>query len=417
MVTQESLIVFKNNLGLANTILRDWDDSYAVTGAKIGDTLRLRKPIRVVSGTGAAITPQNTTESQVALVTATQRNIALQYTSKEESLQLDDFSDRIIKPVVTQLANDVDADGMATMFPYVENISTYGAISNTTGPAAWTGVDVGSAATTPQQAMSVWTQAQARVTEAGGPMGERHNILTPSATASTVGGFASAFQSSDKIAEQYETGLMGIAAGAMWRQTPNVPNFTSGTWVNSANLQVNVTSVNGDSSIVVKGAGNAKTFNVGDKFVVAATFKANPLTRVSVGKLQIFTVLTQATSSAGGDVTLSVFPPIYSGSTVQEATVSGLPTSGALITVIGTASTQTAMNCHYQKNAFGVAFAPLANVGRYGALCSVANDAEAGLSIRNVMQYNILTDVSATRLDTLYGFKAIRPELAALTLG
>ena len=54
MITKESLRVLKNNLAFARGVNREYDDKFAIEGAKIGDTLNIRKPARYVGRSGSA---------------------------------------------------------------------------------------------------------------------------------------------------------------------------------------------------------------------------------------------------------------------------------------------------------------------------------------------------------------------------
>jgi hypothetical protein len=48
MITRKSLEILENNLVLTRNVNRAYDDSFAVEGAKIGSTLRIRLPDRAL---------------------------------------------------------------------------------------------------------------------------------------------------------------------------------------------------------------------------------------------------------------------------------------------------------------------------------------------------------------------------------
>ena len=57
-ITRESLRVLHQKLNFCGNIVRDYDDSFAQSGAKIGNTLRVRLPYQYTSGTGATMAPR-----------------------------------------------------------------------------------------------------------------------------------------------------------------------------------------------------------------------------------------------------------------------------------------------------------------------------------------------------------------------
>ena len=55
MITRKALEILENNLVLTRNVNRQYDDSFAVEGAKIGSTLRIRLPDRALVTDGAAL--------------------------------------------------------------------------------------------------------------------------------------------------------------------------------------------------------------------------------------------------------------------------------------------------------------------------------------------------------------------------
>jgi len=422
MVTNEALIVLENKLAMGKRVLRKWDDYFGnsrsgSSGGKIGDTLRLRKPARFISTTGAAPAAQNYVSSEIAVTTATQRNVMLSFTTKDMALSMDNYSDNVLAPVMAQLASDIDQDIMSVITGYTSNSVDYGGafglitpgtVSTSTGPAAWTGATFGAAASTPAAAMAPFYQAQAMLTNQAAPREDRYTVLSPDAMAAAVPQLNTIFNPSGAIGKQYEQGVIGMLAGSTFFESPNVPYFTSGNWTGNPGA-VATTSVNGATTIALKNFTDGDTFVVGDQFVIGGVFSVNPLNRKTTGQLQVFTVRTAATAAGGGLVTLNVYPSIFTP-TSQSATVDSLPQANAVVTMMGTANTSTAINFTYQKNAIGFVVAAL-DTNLHGALVSTSNDPELGLGVRFVQQYNSQTDQDISRLDILYGVANIRPEL------
>jgi hypothetical protein len=112
MITNEALMVLENELTFSGQVDRNYDDQFAVTGAKIGATLNVRRPGRFVGTTGPALNVEDFNETSVPVTLSTQFHVDTQFTSQDLALSLDMFSDRILKPAVAAIANKVDFDGL-----------------------------------------------------------------------------------------------------------------------------------------------------------------------------------------------------------------------------------------------------------------------------------------------------------------
>lgn len=424
MVTREALEILKAKLGFGNRVLRQFDSSFGDDGAKIGDTLRIRIPPRYTVGSGPAPTLQNFTQNQVPVAAQSQLNVALEITSKDMSLSLDNLKDQLVDPAMAQLAASIDLQGTATVVSSViatgtyagnytgfTNLVTPGALVNGNQPALWTGAILNAASTTAQQASLPFFNAQARLTNQSAPGNDRYCVLNPNATANSVAAFTSIFNPSSEISAQYRDGYIGQLAGAMFHTSNTTQSFTAGAWTQAAAVQVSTTSVDGASTLVVKGFGNSDTVLAGDQFVIANVFEVNPLTRVSTAQLQVFTVISTPVNNGSGGFTFNVAPKINSASSPQYQTVGTLPQANANITMMGTSGATTAVNFMYQKGAVVMVSAPLENVSDQGAYCVIVGDPEDNVSLRYIKQYQASLGQTISAIDTLIGWAVPRPEL------
>src|SRR4030095_12662901 len=119
VITNELLRRFKNNLGFAGAASHTWDDKFAVEGAKIGDTLRLRDPVMFTAADGPVMTPQNVVETQKNLVLNKQKVVGFAFTSKVVTASIDNFAARYLDSAAVALANAVDIDGLTMADPTV----------------------------------------------------------------------------------------------------------------------------------------------------------------------------------------------------------------------------------------------------------------------------------------------------------
>ena len=393
MITRRALEILENNLVITRNVNRQYDDSFAVEGAKIGSTLRIRLPDRALVTDGAALQVQDDNEQYTTLTVASQKHIGVNFTSAELTMQLDDFADRVLKPRISQLASSIDAD--------VAN--AYKSIFSS----------VGTPGTTPATSL-VLLQAQQKLNEYAAMMPNRYATVNPAANAGLVEGMKGLFNPVDTISRQFKNGMMGegILGYEEINMSQSIKQHTCGTRA-ATGATVNGNASEGASTITLASAGNALTFTVGDVFTVADCYSVNPQTRESTGSLQQFVVTEANTSSAGGAVTLKVSPALYSPSHAL-ATVSTLTITGKAVVFVGAASSQYPQNMIYHKDAISFATADLLMPS---GVDMASRQVHNGISMRIVRQYDINNDRLPCRIDVLYGYSVIRPQMAARLWG
>ena len=95
----------------------------------------------------------------------------------------------------------------------------------------------------------------------------------------------------------------------------------------------------------------------------------------------------------------------------QYQTVSGSPANLAAITMVGSQNTAYPQNLAYHKDAFVLGMADLELPGGVD-MAARAVDPDSGLALRIVRAYDINNDTFPCRVDVLYGWKAVYPEMA-----
>jgi hypothetical protein len=391
MITRKSLEILENNLVLTRNVNRQYDDSFAVEGAKIGSTLRIRLPDRALVTDGAALQVQDDNEQFTTLTVASQKHIGVNFTSAELTMQLDDFAERVLKPRISQLASSIDAD--------VAN--AYKTIGNT----------VGTPGTTPSTSL-VLLQAQQKLNENAAVMSPRYATVNPAANAGLVEGMKGLFNPTDTISKQFKNGMMGTGVLGFdeINMSQSIKQHTTGSRVATGNSVTTTVTAQGTASLALT-IGSGLTVKAGDVFTIADCFAVNPQTRESTGSLFQFVALADATAS-GTAITVSV-APIYTAANAL-ATVDSFPVSGKAVVFVGAASSQYAQNLVYHKDAITFATADLLlPQGVDMAARAVHN----GISLRVVRQYDINNDRMPCRIDVLYGFNTIRPQMGCRIWG
>ena len=395
MITRKALEILENNLVLTRNVNRQYDDSFAVSGAKIGSTLRIRLPDRALVTDGAALQVQDDAEQSTTLTVSTQKHIGVNFTTTAElTLSLDDFADRVLKPRISQLASSIDAD--------VAN--AYKEIFNT----------VGTPGVSPATAL-VLLQAQQKLNESAAGMAPRYATVNPAANAGLVNGLSGFFNPTDTISKQFKNGMMGTGVLGFdeINMSQSIKVHTTGS--RAGTILVNgAVSTQGQSTISIDGlTGATDTVTVGDVFTIANVFAVNPQTRESTGSLQQFVVTAAQTGVSNALANMAISPPIYT-STSALATVNSFPADNAAVTFVGTASTAYPQNMIYHKDAITFATADLVlPTGVDMAARAVHN----GISLRIIRDYDINNDRMPCRIDVLYGFSTIRPQMACRLWG
>ena len=130
MVTREALRVLHQKLNFIRSINRQYDDQFAVTGAKIGTQLKIRLPNQYVVRTGPVLQTNDTQEQSVTLTLGTQKGVDLNFTSVDLTMSLDDFSKRILDPAMSVLAANIEADALSMVNGVYNQVNNQGQAMN-----------------------------------------------------------------------------------------------------------------------------------------------------------------------------------------------------------------------------------------------------------------------------------------------
>lgn len=386
-VTRKALQVLHQKLNFIGSINRQYDDSFAKSGAKIGDSLKVRLPNEYTVRNGANLSAQDTTERSTTLTVASQKGVDVNFSTAEMTLSLDDFSDRILEPAMSVLAANMEADALSMA------LDVYNAVNN-----------VGSAIS-----LNKALAARKLMVDNLAPGNDRTLLLNTQDNLDLVDGLKGLFQDSTEIAKQYREGAVGRTAGfgTIYENTL-LASQTTGTAASATGYTVNgAVTTNGSAAVTVQTG--ATTFKRGDVFTVAGCNRVHPETKADTGTLQQFVVTADY---AGGAGSLSFAPAIYTSGGSQNVTAGGMPNSGALVKV-GGASAVYKPSLAFHKDAFTFATADL--IMPQG-VDFAAREVFDGLSMRIVRQYAIATDSMPCRIDVLYGYKTLRAQLAARIL-
>jgi hypothetical protein len=309
------------------------------------------------------------------------------------ALSLDEFSDRFVKPAMAVVANKIDRDGLALYKDVFNAVGTLGTVPT---------------------AFRTYLLAGAKMDYSLAPRDSNRMVcIDPGAQLELVDTLKSLFQDSTSISNQYKNGVMGTAGGFKFAMDQNVNTHTIGALggtplVNGAGQTGSVLVTNGWTASI------AGILKKGDIFTLSGVFQVNAQSRQPTANLQQFVVTADCASDAGGNVSIPIYPAITVTGAFQ--TVVASPASGTAIVMFGAAGALSPTHLAYHKDAFVLGCADLQLPGGVD-MASRVSDPTTGLSIRMVRQYDIVNDKFPCRLDVLYGYKTVYPELACRIQG
>ena len=387
MITREALRILHQKLNFIGNINRQYDDSFANSGAKIGDTLKIRLPNQYTVRTGKTLSTQDTTEQSVSLAVSNQKGVDVNFSSAELTLSLDDFSTRILEPAMAVLAANLEADAFSMA------LDVHNAVNN-----------IGSAITF----KNVMTGRKLLNDNLAPIDNNRTCILNTTDQVDLIDALKGLFQDSSAITKQYKEGMMGRTGGFDFYENTLIPTQTTGTALSATTYTVNgAVTTNGSSTVTV--ATGATTFKKGDIITFSGCNRVHPETKADTGALQQFVVTADY---AGGAGNISISPAVYTSTGLQNVLATGIP-NGANVTKVGGASAVYKPSLVFHKDAFAFATADL--IMPKGVDFS-AREVYDGISMRIVRAYDINTDNLPCRIDVLYGYKTLRAQLAARLL-
>jgi hypothetical protein len=401
IIAKEAVAILENELVMANLVHRGYEEEFTkkVNGYTVGETVSIKRPTDFTVRDGAVAAVQDVVEGKTVFTVDKQKGVDFKFTSQELTLQIGELGERVIKPAMVQLANQIDRDVMA-LYKYVPN--------HVTIPSG--GIN----------SFDDFGLAAKRLDLIGVPSGDRSAVLSPTDTWAMLGS-QTALYMQDVAKGAYREASLGRIGGIDTYMSQNVPSHTTGartgtdvtdftgqtyllghTWANSKDSSAVTIHIDGAASDV------AAYWKAGDTFTVADVYDVNPVTKAPLPHLKSFTVMADATSaSSEGDLT--IWPPMIFDGAQQTCYLSTGTVEDNVVTYQGVASTAYTQNLFFHKNAFGLVMVPM--VSPPGA-SDVGRRTYKGISVRVIPYYDGTNDASNWRLDVLYGTKVIDPRLA-----
>jgi len=361
----------------------------------VGETISIRKPTDFTVRDGAVMNVQEVVEGKTTITVDKRKGVDFKFTSQDLTLQIGELSERVIKPAMVQLANQIDTDLMAL----------YKDIPS------WVGTP-----TPPINSYADFAKGPERMDEYANPTDGRVAVLSPADHWGLLGS-QTALYMQDVAKGAYRKGSLGEIGGVDTYMSQNVPTHTVGaaataSAVTDAPAGQGVLSTTYEATkdtgymYLSTDGWDASSLKAGDVLEIADVFAVNPVTKATLAFKKQFVVM-EDTVTASGDTAIKISPPIIPTGAFQN--VSSAPTDGKAITKVGTGGTGYRQNLMFHKNAFALVSVPL--ISPPGAV-DVSRQTYKGTSVRVIPVYDGVNDESAWRLDVLYGVRTIDARLA-----
>jgi hypothetical protein len=399
-LAKTSLALLKNELVVGRLATRDYENEFV----NPGDTVSVRRPVDFTVRTGETASIQDINRGKIQVKIDTVKGVDLQFGGKELALEVPEMIRALdLDNAMARVAQAVDADLFAELYQNTWN---------------WVG--------TPGTTIASYTaflKGTQRMTEMSVPLNNRSSVLSPADYTGLIGSNAGLYAQQEAANAALRKAQVGILGGADTYQTAMVPTHTTGArggtpLINGVNIGVVAYATVKDtnqSTLTIDGCSNSITgwAKKGDVLTIANVLAVNPATKAAMTYAQQFVVQADANSDGSGNLTLVVSPAIITSGAYQ--TVNSAPADNAAITMAGSAATGYLQNMMFQRGAITMASRPMAKIdAQYEAY---ATDEDLGLSLKVTRDGDILNNKSITRIDFLYGKKAIRPDLATRQAG
>ena len=405
LIAKRAVQVLENNLVMSGQVYRGYEAEYSrnVNGYKPGATITVRRPAEFTYRSGPVAQIQDAQEGTVQITVDQQGGADMNFSSKDLTLDITDFSERFIEPAMITIAQAVDG--------FTANL--IGDIPNWVGTPGNTLSNFDSFAASTQRLDDTAIGSSPRV-----------GVLTPKdarGLQSNLTGPQSVF-APDIVSKVYREGMLPPIDGVGLFKTQNYYTQTTGTrtngTLNGGTLSTTWAASKDTNTISLSmtGLGASATIKKGEVFTLAGVYDANPRSGVALPYLKQFTVTADVTAAGGGTATVVASPALIPTNTPgAHWNASAAPATNAVVTWVGTASTSYANNVVFNKNAFALVMVPLEKPE--GGLAKVARMSHKGINVRILSFYDGINDNNIWRFDVLFGLKTIDPRQAVRLSG
>jgi hypothetical protein len=397
------LKLLKNNVILPKMVTTEFKDDFK----KVGSTVYAKRVPEFTVRDGAVAAVQDVVEGEIAVTIDKQKGVDVEFTSVEDTLTLDSLmKSKAMNAAAVALAQQVDGDLHALTKKFYSWVGTPGQVINSYADL---------------------TKGPQRLDEMAVETSNRVGLLHPEDAWALLGSLSGLTAQQGVATDALTRAKLPMLGNIDWYSTQNASSVTTGTrsgnaLIDGANQDVAYSEVkdgNWVQELVLDAVGNATTVKAGEVFTIANVFAINPRSKTRLSYLQQFTVIDDETanSTASGQVTLTISPPIITSGAFQTVACAGTsstaPDDDAAIQWMGsdteadTDATTYNFGTIFRKEAIALVSAKLTMP--FNGEASYSTDPDTGLSVRYWRSSDPVNDTHMHRFDILYGVKMIDP--------
>jgi hypothetical protein len=407
LVTKWAVKAFINALKMGEKIDRQLDDSRVFSGAKVGATASIRRPVMFEATASASFNANDIEEGIVSVTVNNRQHVGFEITDEDMSLKIEDANERYIIPAMNELAQ-VYESAIAAKYTEIPNF-------------------VGTPGTTPSTFLDV-ANAEAELHKLGVPEeDELYAFYDSKASVQLANGLKGVFPQ-DIAKTAIENAKIGRYGGMNMFRSNSLKSHTVGAATGTILVDdagtINVTyaaSKDTDTQTLnldgVADTSAALAFLAGDVITLAGVNSVNRRTREDTGDLQTFVVTEDSIASTGttDNIPVTIAPPIIISGPYQ--TVTAAPADGAVVTIkTGTAGVAYKQNLAWHRNAITSAFVPL-DVAGSGSGVDQARENFKGISITSTRWFDGNDMTMHFRFDILFDVFVQNRSFAVRTTG
>ena len=209
IIAKEAVTILENNCVMANLVHRGHEEEFSkkVNGYEVGETISIRRPADFTVRDGAVAAVQDVVEGKTTFTVDKQKGIDFKFTSQDLTLQIGDLSERVMKPGLIQLANQIDRDVMSLYKDIPRHVII---------PSG--GID----------SFADFALAPSLMDTCSIPQDERSAVLTPTDTWKMLGS-QTALYIQDAAKGAYRNAKLGMIGGIDTYMSQNYPTHTTGS--------------------------------------------------------------------------------------------------------------------------------------------------------------------------------------------
>lgn len=410
MILREFMAHVKSDLIMIDHVHRDYDAEIA--NRREGETVYVRAPLNFEVKTGSSFVAQDIEQREIPIKVDTRKHIGFEFSDNDLQLSMPAFVRKTsMKEAARSMAQDINKDLLGLFAGVYNCVGTPGQTINS---------------------IADWNKSQLRLDLMDVPSANRYGVVSSEDGWALVDEATGRESSDEDTIKARRKGMIHRdAGGAMLYRTSHVRRHTVGNYagtplVNGANQNVTYASYSASGQTLATDgwSSGSSELKQGDVFTIAGVFAVHPNTKDTLDHLQQFVVLEDISDTTGAKE-LKIEPGIIT--TGPYKTVSAAPADNAAITVLGTAGATYRQNLAFHKNAFVFTPVPLIVPDSAVVKAQVTDRTEnhkldgaysgTGLSFTLVKEFDAREYTEIQRIDTLYGKKVLRPELATRVYG